>query len=213
MEDKNSHLRAWNEEYRHVKWGGQRPLDAVERTIVRGSRILDVGCGNGRYLLPLSKNYDVVGIDVAPNALKQASAYLKGHGRYAECIISTMTSMPFLDGSFDAVVCFGVLQHLFESERKHAMEEIKRVLRPSGILFFEVFGIEDMRYGGQELEAGTFRRKGGIIYHYFTEQEITLLLGGFTDIDIKSKVTEKIFHGQRYTRHHIQGHASLKGKT
>lgn len=207
--DTISHVLAWDEEYRHVRWGGPRSISAVEENVPPGSRVLDAGCGNGRYLLPHSKKYDVVGTDVAVNALSEARSYLGRSGRYAECIAATLTALPFSDNSFDAVICYGVMQHLFEIERKLAAEEIKRVLRPSGILFIEVFGTEDMRFGGQEIEHNTFVRKGGIIYHYFTEQELASLLSGFAQVDLKNIRTEKSFNGERHTRHQIKGTASL----
>jgi ubiquinone/menaquinone biosynthesis C-methylase UbiE len=204
-----SHFLAWEEEYRHVVWGGPRSISAVEGTIPPGSRVLDAGCGNGRYLLPLSRKYDVVGIDVSVNALSKARFYLDRSGQYAECIASTITALPFSDGSFDAVVCYGVLQHLLEKERALAAEELKRVLTPSGSLFIEVFGTDDMRFGGKEIENNTFVRKGGIIYHYFTELELVSLLSGFTRVDMESIRTEKSFRGELYTRHHIKGKAIL----
>ncbi|WP_292463665.1 class I SAM-dependent methyltransferase [Methanolobus sp.] len=209
MELGSAHFLAWDEEYRHVRWGGPRSISAVEEHIPPGSRVLDAGCGNGRYLLPLSRKYDVVGTDVALNALSEARSYLGRSGQYAECAASTITALPFSDHSFDAVLCYGVLQHLFEIERVLAVEELKRVLKPSGVLFIEVFGTEDMRFGGQEVENNTFIRKGGIIYHYFTEQELVSMLRGFTQVDIKSIIAEKTFSGERHIRHHIKGTAIL----
>jgi ubiquinone/menaquinone biosynthesis C-methylase UbiE len=206
---RSTHLLAWDEEYRHVRWGGPRPISAVEGSIPPGSRVLDAGCGNGRYLLPLSRKYDVVGTDVSLNALLEARSYLDRNGRCAELIVSTITNLPFSDHSFDAVLCYGVLQHLFESERILAVEEFKRLLKPSGILFIEVFGTEDMRFGGQEVESNTFMRKGGVIYHYFTEKELFSLLGGFAQVDLKNIITEKTFRGERHTRHHIKGTSIL----
>ncbi|MCQ6961670.1 class I SAM-dependent methyltransferase [Methanolobus chelungpuianus] len=208
--DTRSHILAWDEEYRHVRWGGPRPVSAVEKEVLPGSLVLDAGCGNGRYLLPLSKKYDVVGADVSMNALSEARSYLARSDRHAECIASTLTALPFSANSFDAVVCYGVMQHLFESERTLAAEEIRRVLKPSGILFIEVFGTDDMRFGGHEVEHNTFLRNGGIIYHYFTEQELVSLLGGFVQVDLQSIRTEKTFNGELHTRHLIKGKASLQ---
>ncbi|MDK2833374.1 MAG: hypothetical protein PWR29_1341 [Methanolobus sp.] len=208
--DTRSHILVWDEEYRHVRWGGPRPVSDVEKEVLPGSLVLDAGCGNGRYMLPLSRIYNVVGVDVARNALSEARSYLARSDRHAECIASTLTALPFSDNSFEAVVCYGVMQHLFESERRLAVEEIKRVLKPSGILFIEVFGTDDMRFGGREAEHNTFVRKGGIIYHYFTEQELASLLGGFVQVDLQSIKTEKTFNGELHIRHLIKGRASLQ---
>lgn len=204
--------RAWEEEYRHVSWGGPRPIAAVEKVLSPGSLLLDAGCGNGRYLLPLSKKHDVVGTDISLIALSRARDYLEKSGQDVGCLASSITHLPFSDDSFDAVVCYGVLQHLLENERVLAVEELRRVLRPHGLIFFEVFGTNDMRYGGEEIESNTFRRKGGIIYHYFTEKELGLLFEGFSIGEIRSIKTEKRFRGEIHIRHHIKGVASLQTK-
>ncbi|MEZ5335720.1 MAG: class I SAM-dependent methyltransferase [Methanolobus sp.] len=90
----------------------------------------------------------------------------------AEFLVSSITSNPFSDNSFDAVLCLGVMQHLLEDERQEAVSEIKRVMKKGAVLVMEVFGTEDMRYGGEEIEKNTFSRKSGIIYHYFTQEEL-----------------------------------------
>ena len=205
MKDLSVCYRAWEEEYRHVSWGGPRPVSAVEKVLAPGSRLLDAGCGNGRYLLPLSKKYDAVGTDISVNALLRARDYLEKSSQVAGCVASSITHLPFSDHSFDAVICYGVLQHLFGNERLLAVEELTRVLRPHGSIFFEVFGTDDMRFGGDEVEKNTFRRKGGIIYHYFTEKELESLFAGFDIEEIRSVKTEKRFRGELYTRHHIKG--------
>ncbi|MBN2110936.1 MAG: class I SAM-dependent methyltransferase [Methanosarcinaceae archaeon] len=209
MKGPNVSFRAWEQEYRHISWGGPRPISTVEKVLAPGSCILDAGCGNGRYLLPLSKRYEVVGTDISVTALCRARNYLEKSGQDAGFVASSITHLPFSDSSFDAVVCYGVLQHLFEEERVLAAEELRRVLRSQGLVFFEVFGTDDMRFGGDEVEENTFRRKGGIIYHYFTEEEIGSLFRGFDVGEIKSTRTEKRFRGELHTRHHIKGYVHL----
>lgn len=212
MKDLSESHRAWEEEYRHVSWGGPRPISAVEKVLAPGSFILDAGCGNGRYLLPLSKKYNVVGTDISVIALSRARNYLEKSGQDAGCVAASITHLPFSDGSFDAIVCYGVLQHLFENERLLAVEEFRRVLRPHGLIFFEVFGTDDMRFGGEEVENNTFRRKGGIIYHYFTENELESLFERFDIEELESTKTQKRFRGELYTRHHIKGTFRLQTK-
>ena len=83
--------------------------------------------------------------------------------------------LPFKPQSFDGILCYGVLQHLFSGERKSAVKEFNRVLRKGGFVFFEAFGCEDMRCGGEPsipFEERTFARQNGIIYHYFTKGEV-----------------------------------------
>ncbi len=199
-----SQLLAWEQEYTHIAWGGPRSTKTVRDHLHEGSRVLDAGCGNGRHLLPLSRRYNTVGIDISKTAIAASESYLKKSGQHSEHLISSVTELPFSNRSFEGIVCYGVLQHIFVNERRAAVSEFKRVLSPGGFLFFEAFGVDDMRYGGTEIEPDTFLRKNGIIYHYFTVKEISHLLGGFEIIKLEDTRSEKRFRGKLYLRHMIK---------
>ncbi|SFM69473.1 class I SAM-dependent methyltransferase [Methanolobus profundi] len=199
-----SHFLAWEEEYKHVTWGGPRSISMLEGLVSPSSRVLDLGCGNGRFLLPLSRKYESVGTDVSSTAVSRARSYLFKNNSQAECLVSSITSLPFSESSFDVILCLGVLQHLLEDERQMAITEIKRVMRTGAVFVMEVFGTEDMRYGGEPIEKDTFRRKNGIIYHYFTQEELSSLLSGFEIIEMKDVVSEKMFSGKPHRRHQIR---------
>lgn len=208
-----SHFFAWDEEYKHVTWGGPRSISMLEDLVVPSSRVLDLGCGNGRFLLPLSRKYEAVGTDVSATAISRARSYLSRNNSkddlQAECLVSSITSLPFSDNSFDAVLCLGVVQHLLEEERQMAITEIKRIMKGGSVLVIEVFGTGDMRYGGNEVEKNTFSRKSGIIYHYFSKEELSSLLCGFEIIEMKDIISEKIFGGKPHRRHQIRVIARL----
>ncbi len=195
------HIKAWKREYKNWK-GGHYSLEILKPYFKTG-RLLDAGCGSGKYSLPLRvQGFDVVGVDVAPDALKLASKRSADRKIDISFTAANACTLPFREGSFDAVWCYGVLQHLLLKERELAISEFKRLLRKEGLLFIEVLGEEDMRYGGKEIEHGTFARKNGIIYHYFSKKELNELLKGFECRIIESR-KEKQFNGKRYMRHMI----------
>ncbi|MDG6243932.1 MAG: class I SAM-dependent methyltransferase [Methanolobus sp.] len=208
-----SHFLAWDEEYKHVTWGGPRSISMLEGLISSSSLVLDLGCGNGRFLLPLSHKYNTIGTDVSLTAVRRAREYLfKNKGKsekHTECVVSSITSISFSDNSFDAILCLGVLQHLLEHERMQAISEIKRVMKSGASLVLEVFGTGDMRCGGDEVEKDTFMRKNGIVYHYFTREELGSLLSGFEILEIKDLISEKKFNGKPHRRHHVRAIARL----
>jgi hypothetical protein len=85
--------------------------------------------------------------------------------------------------------------------------ELKRVLKEGGLIFFEVFGLEDMRCGGEfstPFEKSTFVRQNGIIYHYFTKEEVRTLFNEFEILKLENVIKEKIFRGEAYKRHMIR---------
>jgi ubiquinone/menaquinone biosynthesis C-methylase UbiE len=140
----------------------------------------------------------VIGVDVSPGALELAAKGSECRKQDIKFLAADICHLPFPDASFDVIWCYGVLQHLMSEERELAINEFRRLLRRGGILFIEVFGEEDMRYGGNEVEHNTFKRKKGIIYHYFNKNELC----GFSCRIMESK-KEKRFDGRVHMRHMI----------
>lgn len=202
------HFLAWDKEYAHLKWGGPASIRSLQAYLVTGARVLDAGSGNGRYLGELSKNYTAIGVDVSLTALGSSRVQLARGSRFAEHIGASVHALPFKSGSFDGIICYGVLQHLFEGERKAAVREFSRLLSCGGLIFFEAFGYGDMRCGGEPsspFEEKTFARQNGIIYHYFTEEEVKALFFEFEILELESIIKEKTFRGKSYQRHMIRG--------
>lgn len=90
-------------------------------------RVLDVGCGRQPYRPYLPATADYVGMEIdTPRTRRdfQAEVYYDGK------------SFPFPDGSFDAVLCSQVFEHVFTPGE--FLAEINRVLRPGGLLLLTV---------------------------------------------------------------------------
>lgn len=194
-----SHLTAWKAEYGKARWLGPYDIAPIATSLRPGARLLDAGCGSGRMAVPLARAcYRVVGLDLVREGLQE----MRWRGAVTP-VEGDVRCMPFKDRSFDAVVCYDVLQHLLEPERARAVEEMRRVLAPGGRVFIGTFGREDMRYGGSEVEPHTFRRESGIIYHYFSEEEMGRLLSRFGRVRVESAATHRTFRGKDHTRHRI----------
>ena len=75
-----------------------------------GKRVLDVGCGAGRFAeVALSTNASVVAVDYS-TAVDACLANLGPHARLS-VIQADVYNLPLRPGSFDYLYCFGVLQH------------------------------------------------------------------------------------------------------
>jgi 2-polyprenyl-3-methyl-5-hydroxy-6-metoxy-1,4-benzoquinol methylase len=195
----NDHLNAWKAEYGKAIWRGPYDIAPIVSVIRSGARVLDAGCGSGKMAIPLARaGYRVAGLDLVREGLLE----MRGRGDF-DLVTGDVCHLPFKEDTFDAVICYDVLQHLLGPERARAIEEIRRALVPGGIVFVEAFGRGDMRYGGTEVEPHTFRRESGIIYHYFSEDEMKNLLSGFEEVTVKSTVTHRNFRGQGYQRHRV----------
>jgi ubiquinone/menaquinone biosynthesis C-methylase UbiE len=102
---------------------------------VRGCKhILDAGCGNGRYTRFLLRRADhdarITGFDLSQRMLKRARRRVRS-GRVTFAA-ADLTRLPYADGTFDAVVCGWVLEHL--PDPRPGLKELARVMRPGAKL-------------------------------------------------------------------------------
>jgi SAM-dependent methyltransferase len=112
-------------------WG--RHAFAVESAAVRracgdlaGRRLLDAGCGTGRFSVALAGHHtSVVGVDPDPAMLDLARTRTTGG-----CARAVVEHLPFPDGSFDLTVAVTVLE--FVAHPVAAVAEMARVTRDGG---------------------------------------------------------------------------------
>ncbi len=105
-------------------------------------KVLDLGCGAGRNLVYLaSRGFKAYGMDIAPEGLKIIRENLSKAGLDSELRRGDVYErLPYPDGFFDAVVSVQTLQHNTEDKIISAIGEIKRVLRPGGLVFVTLSG-------------------------------------------------------------------------
>lgn len=105
---------------------------ALAMQLVADKDVLDVACGEGYGSSMLARHArKVVGIDVSIETITHAKATYSG-GTNLEFLQGSASSLGLPDDSFDIVISFETVEHLREQEQMLA--EIRRVLRPGGIL-------------------------------------------------------------------------------
>ena len=104
---------------------------AFARPLCARKRVLDAGCGTGYGTAYLAESAErVIGLDASEDALDYARRRYRGDN--VEFLRGDLHSLPFADGSFDAVVSFEAIEHL---ERPEAfLAEAARVLGDDGVL-------------------------------------------------------------------------------
>jgi SAM-dependent methyltransferase len=144
--------------------------------LAAGSKVLELGCGDGRTLgLACRRGWVVTGLDWAPSALGICRNRSEIAGPQS-LVLGDARALPFRDRVFDGVFAIHVIGHSEREGRRQIARECSRVLRSGGMLIVREFSTGDMRAGhGNKIENGTFRRGSGIITHYFIAEEITAL--------------------------------------
>ena len=102
-------------------------------SVLSQARVLDVGASTGHIDALVAEHVgSLVGIDIDEAALRHArQAYTASR---AEFLVADAMNLPFEAGSFDAVLCMHVYEHVPDSQR--LMDEIFRLLRPGGVCYF-----------------------------------------------------------------------------
>lgn len=91
---------------------------------------LDLGCGEGRSMVPLFSTVDTFyGIDTSPEYMRPLIQQNLPNVRLA---CADAKHMPFADNSFDLIISLSVVEHIPWKELPTVLAEAKRVLKPDG---------------------------------------------------------------------------------
>lgn len=98
----------------------------------QGSRLLDMGCGDGSFLVVASRHFEVTGVEISPAMAQRARQRLPN----AAIHTGPGTEAPLPESAFDVVTQFSVLEH--EWRPLDALGIVARVLRPGGVTVIKV---------------------------------------------------------------------------
>ncbi len=107
----------------------------LTRTVAGAKTALDLGCGVGRWTVPLAqRGYDVTGVDLSPSMIEQARARFCAKKLRSTLVVGDATTLS-LDRRFELILCVTVLQHILEpSQARAAIARLATHLAPHGEL-------------------------------------------------------------------------------
>ena len=188
-------------------WPTERPTAAMLRFLRKlkkegvGGRFLDLGCGEGRHLIPFARaGFRCEGLDLEPLALKRARGFLRGAGVAGKVKLRTgdALKLPYPRDSFDVVLDSGCFHHIRKRDERLFIDNVVRVLRPEGQFLLTVFDV-NFRHTPEEKP---HTRHKWLVHHghldrFFTRADLRVVFGHdfrLLDIEKDAKGLDVFWH-------------------
>ena len=176
-------------------------LRFAERHFPRPGRLIDLGCGTGRLLLPFAeRGFQVLGVDLSAEMLRIVGEKAAVAGVTVDRLQANIVELDCLaDGSFDHAAClFSTLGMVSGAEaRRRVVRHVHRLLRPGGTFVLHVhnywFNLRDRegrKWLVRDVLTSLTGKEGGdrpmpphqgiagLALHHFTRREVLQLLAG-----------------------------------
>ncbi len=198
-----------------LKWLDKHPESGVE--LGAGSFVYDIGCGNGRNLLYLAREFGMIGagFDISDEAIAHAKSKADKHNLnlgFKVKALDGLIDMP--DNSVDLALDMMVSHFLNARGRNSLRKEIARVLKPGGWLFYKTFLLDGDRNAKRMLkeypsgEEGTYMHpKMSVAEHVSSEEEIRELYGEYFNLHKVLKSHNHLKNGRANKRRSISVYA------
>jgi len=114
-------------------------------SLAGGEKALDVGCGTGSLSMALAcapVGVETFACDISPGMIDVARSNSKWAGLDIEYGVASIMDLPYPDDTFDVLFTNIMFHHLDEDEKRRAVMEVYRVLKPGGAYVSAEFGFE-----------------------------------------------------------------------
>jgi len=155
-------------------------FELIKNQVGKNKKVLDVGCGNGRYFEALDgKGVEYMGVDSCEGLIKKTR---KHENTKTEFLVGDILDLPFEKDQFDYVLGIAVLHHIPSRELQlKALSEMHRVLKPGGKLIMTNWNL------GREI--WSFKHMALWLYGFMARKRDSL---GFRDLLIPWGITGSI---------------------
>lgn len=160
--------------------------------------VLDCGAGGDRPPLALfhSFGYATAGIDVKPEAVKEAAGFCERSGIDLRISEGDMRDIPFPDESFSFAYSYNAIFFMTKPDIAAAVREMRRVLLPRGLCFVNFMSVDDPNQG--EFKDSFFVREllRNRRFSVHEDDEADAYFTGFTVVWKQKRTIEKLYEGE-----------------
>lgn len=187
------------------KYRKKAPEEVSEFLKNKKGRVLDLGCGSGRNIIP-NKDIEYYGVDFSEEMLKFAEKGSKNKRVNAIFFKSTLEKLPFESNFFDSAIFISTLHCILcENNRKKALEELYRVMKKGSIAMVTVWDKESNKlFMEKNLKEGFVNwEKEGVnyqrYYYFYDKKELEALLKkvGFKILKTESRNEKASKHSNK----------------
>ena len=178
----------------HPEMYGDEPSDAATAAAdmfeaAGATTVLELGAGQGRDTLYLARRgLHVHALDYAPEGLDAIGAKAGAAGladRVTVEIHDVRQRLPVADAGVDASYSHMLLcMALTTPELDRLVTELRRVVRPGGLVVYTARTTDDAHYGAGIAHGDDMYEHGGFVVHFFDRPLIDRLAAGFTLVDV-----------------------------
>lgn len=140
----------------------------LDRYTKNAGRIIDLGCGNARNLIPFH-NFSCYAVDFSKKMLDKAKLTSEKYGLDINLYKSDLDKLPFKDNFFDYALMLASLHHLETKEKRlNALKEIHRILKNNGIVLITVWNKWQLKFLFKKKDTLIpWKQKNKIYYRYY----------------------------------------------
>lgn len=164
--------------------------------------VLDCGAGGDQPPLSLfyESGYQTYGIELNKDQLEKSLKYASKKGQDLNIVTGDMCNLKFDDEFFSFVYSYNSVFHMKKASVNQAINEMKRVLKPHGLLFVNFLSTNDFRCGlGPQVGENEYEQMDDfpVIHSYYKKDEPDRYFENMKILFKEDRTVERVYEGKK----------------